>query len=123
MRLVIARSLVVACSVLLSVGCAGNSEGAPDPAPPKPELLARFSYEVEAEVTSGTSCPATAIRFRNASSGDPTRWTWEFSDGTTSNEQNPVRTPALRAGEGVTLTVHHGSLSDSTTETINYPQC
>lgn len=124
MRLVFARLLaVVACSVLPFVGCAGNSDGGSEPTPPKPKLVARFSYEVETEATSGTSCPATAIRLRETSSGDPVRWTWKFSDGTTSQEQNPVRTPALRIGDKVTLTVYRGSLSDSATETVNYPVC
>lgn len=124
MRLILARSFaVLACSLPLLVGCAGASDSGPEPTSPAPELAASFSYEVERVAVDPTNCPATAIQLRDTSTGDPTRWTWGFSDGSTSQEQNPVRTPALRVGDPVKLTVERGSLSDAVTEFVNYGVC
>lgn len=48
------------------------------------------SAEFSANVTGGT-IPLT-VQFTDLSTGNPTSWLWNFGDGTTSNEQNPVHT-------------------------------
>jgi PKD repeat protein len=51
----------------------------------------------------------------NRSTGDPTRWRWQFPNGTVSVEQNPVLDmEGVRPGD-VTLTVWRGDGSDSDT--------
>ncbi len=36
--------------------------------------------------------PPLTVRFSDQSNGNPNKWTWDFGDGTTSSEQNPVHT-------------------------------
>ena len=43
-----------------------------------------------ANVTSG--CAALTVNFTDQSTGNPTAWNWEFSNGTLSSVQNPVVT-------------------------------
>jgi len=49
---------------------------------------AQFKYEVNTQVM--TLLPATAINFYDRSEGKVTAWFWDFGDGNTSNEQNPM---------------------------------
>ncbi|NLZ31289.1 MAG: PKD domain-containing protein, partial [Methanomicrobiales archaeon] len=56
--------------------------------------------------TNVTGGPAPlAVRFLDASSGEPTSWLWDFGDKTTSNEQNPVHTYTTAGNYTVNLTV------------------
>lgn len=59
----------------------------------------------------------TAI-FTDDSSGDPTQWQWDFGDGSTSTEQDPVHAYAETGAYLVTLTVSNPNGSDSVTETL-----
>ena len=34
--------------------------------------------------------PTTDVEFRDTSGGSPNKWEWNFSDGTTSNLQDPL---------------------------------
>ena len=43
-------------------------------------------------------------------------WTWEFGDGTTSNEQNPVHTYSEEGEYNVSLTIESGDVCESTVE-------
>jgi hypothetical protein len=98
-----------------------GSSGGGDPAP---DLEARFSYDVETELVNVTSCPATAVLLRDRSTGSPTAWRWEFGDGRTSTERNPIGMPPVSRGDMVTLTVSRGDESASTAEQVNnYPEC
>ena len=54
-------------------------------------LRANFTSNV-----TGGPAPLT-VRFTDTSTGSPLRWSWQFGDGTSSSEQNPVHTYA-RAG-------------------------
>jgi len=55
-----------------------------------------------AEPVSG-SAPLT-VSFHDISTGNPERWLWQFGDGSTSAEQNPVHTYSLNGVYSVTLT-------------------
>ena len=50
------------------------------------EVVADFT----ADVTSGES--PLIVTFTDTSSGSPTSWLWDFGDGQTSEDQNPVHT-------------------------------
>jgi Flp pilus assembly protein TadG len=56
------------------------------PATPPPAPVADFTG---GPATSCT-CASLTVNFTDLSSGDPTAWTWNFGDGTTSTEQNPT---------------------------------
>lgn len=49
---------------------------------------AAFKFEVNPDIY--TLVPATAINFYDASDGEVKQWYWDFGDGNTSNEQNPM---------------------------------
>ncbi|NLV27999.1 MAG: PKD domain-containing protein [Methanomicrobiales archaeon] len=49
------------------------------------------------------SAPLT-VSFHDTSSGNPERWLWQFGDGATSTEQNPVHTYSLNGIYTVSLT-------------------
>ncbi|MDD1664345.1 MAG: PKD domain-containing protein, partial [Methanomicrobiales archaeon] len=70
---------------------------------PEPCPVAGFT----ANVTSGIA--PLAVRFSDAS-GDPsiTRWFWEFGDGSTSYEQNPVHIFLSDGSYSVAMTVGNG---------------
>jgi parallel beta-helix repeat protein len=53
--------------------------------------------------------PGQAVQFTDASSGSPTSWQWDFSDGTTSVVQNPTHAFAARGFYRVALTIGNDS--------------
>lgn len=55
-----------------------------------PELEAAFSAQFDHTTTGSTSCPVTAIRFTDESTGEPTSWDWQFEEGETSEQQHPT---------------------------------
>ncbi len=74
-------------------------------------LAANFS----ADKTSGTA-PLT-VQFTDASTGNPTSWSWDFGDGSTSTEQSPKHTYNNAGTYTVILTVSNGTNSDTGTKT------
>jgi beta propeller repeat protein len=54
-------------------------------------------------VTLGAS-PLT-VRFNDTSSGTPAHWTWDFGDGSSSREQNPIHEYSANGTYTVTLTI------------------
>jgi PKD repeat protein len=79
---------------LVFVGCAGE--------PPEAEFTATpVSGEVPVEVA-----------FRDASSGGPDAWSWDFGDGGTSTEQNPTHLYEQAGTFRVILTVTNDEGSD-----------
>ncbi|WP_292731908.1 lectin like domain-containing protein [Methanoculleus sp.] len=55
---------------------------------------------------SATAGPAPlTVRFTDTSTENPSAWLWDFGDGNTSTEQNPVHTYALPGNHTVTLSV------------------
>ncbi|MDX1994988.1 MAG: PKD domain-containing protein [bacterium] len=69
------------------------------------------------DVTEGTA-PLT-VQFTDTSTGEVTGWLWDFGDGTTSTEQNPVHTYEAAGTYTATLTVSgSGGTSEPSTTTI-----
>ncbi len=54
-----------------------------------------------------------SVQFRDLSTGVPTSWLWDFGDGTTSNERNPLHTYTSSGAFDVTLTVGNGLGADT----------
>ncbi|MDD4985844.1 MAG: DUF2341 domain-containing protein, partial [Dehalococcoidales bacterium] len=67
-----------------------------------------------ADVTNGYS-PVT-VQFTDTSTINPTSWAWDFGDGTTSIEQNPVHTYSTYGTNTVTLTATNGYGSNTITK-------
>ncbi|MDH7504805.1 MAG: PKD domain-containing protein [Candidatus Acetothermia bacterium] len=61
-----------------------------------------------------------AVQFTDQSSGSVTDWLWDFGDGTTSTEQNPLHVYAKGGKFTVTLTVGYSGLVTSTVTKTNY---
>ncbi|KQC06873.1 MAG: hypothetical protein APR55_04510 [Methanolinea sp. SDB] len=55
------------------------------------------------DVTSGLA--PLEVRFTDLSNGNPNAWLWEFGDGATSSEKNPVHTYTAPGHYSVSLTV------------------
>jgi PKD repeat protein len=62
------------------------------------------------------SSEKTVVKFVDQSSGEITEWLWDFGDGTTSNEQNPMHVYITPGSYTVTLTVYGPEGSASETE-------
>lgn len=67
-------------------------------------------------VPSSTKLPT--IKFIDQSTGSPTKWSWNFGDGTTSTAQNPTHTYNLPRKYNVTLTVKKSVYSNTTEKII-----
>ena len=65
--------------------------------------------------TSGDA-PLT-VTFADESTNDPTSWSWDFGDGTTSGDQNPIHTYASDGSYTVSLTAANDAGSDTETKT------
>ena len=59
------------------------------------------------------------VDFTDTSSGQPTNWSWDFGDGTTSNVESPSHTYAAAADYTVTLTASNASGSDGASEVVS----
>jgi trimeric autotransporter adhesin len=55
--------------------------------------------------TPTTGAAPLAVTFTDTSTGDPTAWSWNFGDGTTSTQRNPSKTYANPGSYTVSLTV------------------
>ncbi|MCK9335369.1 MAG: PEGA domain-containing protein [Candidatus Cloacimonetes bacterium] len=67
--------------------------------------------------TAAGPAPLT-VRFTDTSTGDPTSWSWDFGDGVTSTEQNPVHTYTTPGTYTAILTVTNTVGSDSARQNI-----
>ncbi len=58
------------------------------------------------------------VQFTDNSTGNPTSWLWDFGDGSTSTEQNPVHTYEKKGSYTVSLRVEeeHGCFDEETKE-------
>ena len=64
-------------------------------------------------------CSPFTVTFIDQSTGNPTSWNWEFSNGTLSNVQNPVVTFSLPGTYSVKLVVQNAN-GIAQIERINY---
>ena len=58
------------------------------------------------------------INFTDLSAGNPTSWTWNFGDGSSSTSQNPSHTYAASGTYSVTLSISSANCSDSITQSV-----
>jgi PKD repeat protein len=70
-----------------------------------------------------TICEGESITFTDFSSNVPTAWAWNFGDGQTSTDQNPVHTYATAGTYTVDLTVTNTAGSDSYQMTVTIENC
>jgi len=63
-------------------------------------------------------CAPLDVQFTDTSTGNPTEWLWDFGDGGTSTEQNPLYTYVDPGTFVVTLTATNAQDSDTVTGTI-----
>lgn len=61
------------------------------------------------------------VAFTDTSTGGPTSWLWDFGDGNSSTQQNPVHTYAAAGSYIVVLTVQNAVGSDSANATVAIP--
>lgn len=71
-------------------------------------LTAKFAFEVD----------GSTVVFRDQSTGDVRSWEWDFGDGVTSAERNPVHTYRVPGDYKVKLTVSNANGSDSITDLV-----
>lgn len=114
---------VAACFGLLLAACSVDSPTAPSRTPAPPVLfpqpadtvvLAAFEFTTDDDII-------TAI-FTNTSTGEPTSAFWDFGDGLTSSEFNPVHTFADFGTYVVTLTVSDAVSSDSVSQFVIFTE-
>ena len=63
-------------------------------------------------------CPPLLVHFLDKSTINPTSWSWNFSNGNTSTQQNPAAEFLTSGTYNVTLIVSNGSENDTITKTI-----
>jgi uncharacterized protein (TIGR02145 family) len=78
--------------------------------------------EIFKPVAAFTASPTTiieegAVQFTDQSTNEPTEWSWDFGDGSTSTEQNPNHSYTNEGTYDVSLTVTNSAGSDSETKT------
>ncbi len=61
---------------------------------------------------------ALTVVFRDTSTGNPTRWRWDFGDGTRSSQQNPTKGYSREGTYIVTLTASNADSSDSVNQAV-----
>lgn len=76
------RKLLLIAFLLTGIAASAQNSGT------NGNCKAQFKYEVNTQVM--TLLPATAINFYDRSEGKVTEWYWDFGDGSTSREQNPM---------------------------------
>ncbi len=83
-------------------------------------LVEPFDTAACAAIFTYSSTPANdlIIAFQDASLGNPTSWFWDFGDGTTSTDQNPVHTYAQAGNYTVVLAVSGSNCSSTTTSMV-----
>lgn len=91
-----------------------------------PSLIVTGGYGIAAPVVSTdfTGTPLSgntpmAVQFTDSSTGDPTSWLWDFGDGNTSVEQNPLHIYSTAGTWSVSLTASNAYHSDELIRT-NY---
>ena len=94
--------------------CPGRYPNSGTPDPPSPSTItADFTANPTTVAIGGT------VAFRDASTGNPTSWSWSFPGGnpSTSTSQNPSVVYSTAGSYNVSLTVSNGTDEDSETKT------
>jgi PKD repeat protein len=79
-----------------------------------------FTGEVDFEAEPRSGEPPLAVTFTPHIQGDISSWLWDFGDGTTSTEQNPVHTYTDEGTYSVTLTVEPSLGQPASTTKTDY---
>jgi gliding motility-associated-like protein len=87
-------------------------------------MVAPFAANAQAPVANFTGtpqagCAPLVVIFQDLSSNNPTSWSWDFGNGSTSNVQNPTASYLTPGIYTVRLTVTNGSGTNTLTRT-NY---
>jgi len=97
--------IIAAIGIGLGVSC-GPREGPPPTVAPTAGFIAdKTGVSLNQEV-----------HFTDQSTGNPTAWSWNFGDSTTSTEQNPSHAYTSVGSYAVTLTVTNAAGSDTETK-------
>ena len=127
-----AAVLVVAAAGLVSLlGSDADDVEAGQSEPLREALVADFEWDYDPTQTAGTACSFGTTYFLDRSQGAPTSWLWEFPDGSTSSEQNPIVPSGQTVVFGedglpdrtVTLTVYRDGESYSTERFVSPTHC
>ncbi|MFC2086383.1 PKD domain-containing protein [Bacteroidota bacterium] len=80
-----------------------------------------YGYELDSNDPTGFGFAENVIQFWDYSYGDITEWHWDFGDGTTSNEQNPIHVyPEEEGIYDVSLTINTSDTCTSTYTDVIY---
>ena len=74
--------------------------------------------EADFDITYVPTTPPL-VQFTDLSTGYPDSWFWQFGDGTSSSEQNPVHTYYDPGTYGVSLIIHHSDTLYPCTDSIH----
>jgi len=83
---------------------------------------ANISIQGPPEASFNFQITGNYVSFTDTSSGEPTNWQWDFGDGDTSSEQNPVHLYAASPGQSfiVTLTVRNAFGSSTASRLVTF---
>ena len=75
-------------------------------------LMAAFTY------TPASPSLGQAVQFTDGSTGNPTSWSWDFGDGSTSTLRHPTHVFGVAGSFRVSLTAADGSRSNTVSQTL-----
>jgi len=81
------------------------------------EILMGVSPSADFDANPVTGISPLSVAFQDLSAGRPSSWSWDFGDGTLSNQQNPTHVYNLPGQHSVSLTVSNADGQSSITKT------
>ncbi|MCX6551369.1 MAG: SUMF1/EgtB/PvdO family nonheme iron enzyme, partial [Acidobacteria bacterium] len=103
----------IGLGLLAVAGCGGGSSSSGTSTPSTPSAPSASFTFAPASPTVGQS-----VQFSDASTGNPTSWSWNFGDGGTSTVQHPSHAYSTAGSFTVTLTVASAGGSNGTSRTV-----
>jgi PKD repeat protein len=84
-------------------------------------LISNRAGRLRASISYGPVFPTEgqSVQFKDASTGSPTSWLWDFGDGATSTEQNPSHVYIKAGFNKITLIVNTSTGSKKASRTIS----